>query len=735
MIITETVSSPVITSIQSTPSRFKIKASAKAFKILSGFYSEPILAIPRELGANAWDAHVKAGNTKTMFEVHAPNQLEPWFSIRDFGTGLSREDVDTIYTTYFESTKTSDNDSDGCMGLGSKTPFNYTENFTVTSWFNGVKYVYNCFIDEAGSPNIMHVAEEATKEHNGLEIKFGVKMNDISMFIDKITRAFEPFRFRPVIKGANITYPERKYIYNGKNWACRDGSSDRHDSGCKAFMGNYCYPVSSNALRSALHNMQLPSGEDRYRLETLLSQGRVDFFFNIGDLEVAPNKEQLQYDDNNRTVSAIINAARVAYKELVEMVQKNVEVPKTRWEAMQLYTKYNGYNSPYSFLRNIIGDIHVNFNGVRITHSGEGMSAVNKNAGLVSTSGDQPKLELFSMDSIGGRIKRCSSLYSPENGKYLIFHTSAPGIKKARVRHYLKTHFGNGTTTLPTVYILIDHTAGAVATPAYQTYFGWNSSNVLEIESLPKPPPTPRAKRVLNTDEIYYTDISEFIKPTQSRSSYYRPGVNWGRKSETVDSTGVYYYVDFYYTDPRWNNKNISEFMDKIVRIFVDKKLNNGVTTIYGINVKNKRLLKVGKWINVAELVKKELRAEKHLHEDMLHRIKVKQDFDSVHDIYSKLTRSPSVVTNIKNSDTRNTFQAFMKTYSELVKLVSEIDVNFYSTFGISAKKHTDLGIDVGDFKKLLKDKYMGVIGLLGNDYYGENAAVYKIINFIDEKS
>ena len=146
MIIQQEVSAPIITSIGATPSKFKIKASAKAFKILSGFYSEPILAIPRELGANAWDAHVKAKNTKQMFEVHAPNTLEPWFTIRDFGTGLSPEDIDQIYTTYFESTKTGENESDGCMGLGSKTPFNYTENFSVISYFEGVKYIYNCFI-------------------------------------------------------------------------------------------------------------------------------------------------------------------------------------------------------------------------------------------------------------------------------------------------------------------------------------------------------------------------------------------------------------------------------------------------------------------------------------------------------------------------------------------------------------------------------------------------------------
>ena len=45
MITTEISSSPVLTNIAATASKFKIKASARAFQILSGFYSEPILAI------------------------------------------------------------------------------------------------------------------------------------------------------------------------------------------------------------------------------------------------------------------------------------------------------------------------------------------------------------------------------------------------------------------------------------------------------------------------------------------------------------------------------------------------------------------------------------------------------------------------------------------------------------------------------------------------------------------
>jgi len=181
---------------------FRIRNSAKAFNILSsGLYANKIRAVIRELSCNAVDSHAAAGKKDTPFDVHLPNSLEPWFSIRDYGTGLSHEQVTNIYTTYFESTKTSDNDSDGCMGLGSKTPFNYTDNFNVTSFQNGKKYVYNCFIDDTGSPNIMQITSVNTDEPNGLEIKFGVKISDISMWIEKISRAYEPFRYSPHHQG------------------------------------------------------------------------------------------------------------------------------------------------------------------------------------------------------------------------------------------------------------------------------------------------------------------------------------------------------------------------------------------------------------------------------------------------------------------------------------------------------------------------------------------------------
>ena len=69
---------------------FRIRNSAKAFNILSsGLYANKIRAIIRELSCNAVDSHVAAGKSDTPFDIHLPNQLEPHFSIRDYGTGLN----------------------------------------------------------------------------------------------------------------------------------------------------------------------------------------------------------------------------------------------------------------------------------------------------------------------------------------------------------------------------------------------------------------------------------------------------------------------------------------------------------------------------------------------------------------------------------------------------------------------------------------------------------------------
>lgn len=158
---------------------FKIKATAKAFKILSdGLYSDKILAVIRELACNAYDAHVAAGHPEKPFYLHLPDELDPVFRLRDFGIGLSYHDIHHVYTTYFESLKTHSNDMIGALGLRSKSPFAYVDSFTVNSYFNGELRTYAAYLDEDGCPAVADLGAWETDEPNGLEIMFPVEKND-----------------------------------------------------------------------------------------------------------------------------------------------------------------------------------------------------------------------------------------------------------------------------------------------------------------------------------------------------------------------------------------------------------------------------------------------------------------------------------------------------------------------------------------------------------------------------
>jgi hypothetical protein len=297
---------------------FKIKASAKAFNILSsGLYANKIRAIIRELSCNAVDSHVAAGRTTTPFDVHLPNSLEPHFSIRDYGTGLSHEQVTSIYTTYFESTKTDSNDYIGALGLGSKSPFSYTDNFTVTAIKDGRKGIYSAFINSDGVPSIAQMMTEDTDEPDGVEVKFSVNDNyDFSKFRDEACHVYTYFALRPVIAGSagfefrDVEY-ESKDIIPGVHSYARGGKS-------MAVMGNIAYPIE-------VPNTDKNLGE----LANLLSCG-LELHFAIGEVDFQASREGLSYIPS--TIKAIERKLEEVNKALTVVLAKEADVIPNLWE-------------------------------------------------------------------------------------------------------------------------------------------------------------------------------------------------------------------------------------------------------------------------------------------------------------------------------------------------------------------------------------------------------------------
>lgn len=298
MILNSAPQNEAILSNVGTTTEFRIKASAKAFGILSsGLYRNKIRAIIRELSCNAVDSHVASGNQKTPFDVHLPNSLEPWFSIRDYGTGLSHEQVINIYTTYFESSKTDSNDYIGALGLGSKTPFSYTDNFTLTTIKDGRRGIYTALITDQGLPGIALMMEEQSTDPAGVEIKFSVNDRyDFNKFIEEARNVYTYFKLRPVVSGGSHGFTFIDMDYSDKDiipgvHVTKNHRSTYTTGSSVAVMGNIAYPI------------EIPDSDKSLGDLSHMLLSRLEIHFGIGELDFQASREGLSYIPS--TIAAI----------------------------------------------------------------------------------------------------------------------------------------------------------------------------------------------------------------------------------------------------------------------------------------------------------------------------------------------------------------------------------------------------------------------------------------------
>ncbi|CAM0081441.1 RIIA lysis inhibitor [Vibrio phage K567] len=289
--IIHTPDSTVQTSGKMRTAGFNMKASAKGFRIISTtLYKDPILAIVRELTCNGWDAHQMNGNKDTAIEVHLPNQFEPWFSVKDFGCGMSDDDIFGVYTTVFDSTKDDSNDVIGAMGLGSKTPFSYNngQSFTVKSVKDGLKAVYSAYLDR-GEPAITCMNEPApTDEPDGVEVIVPVRKEDFSRFKESANSVMPYFK-SPVVN-TNISLDKREFVHMD-GYYTETKTYHYRSTNVYAVMGNVCYPLNSGYIEGINDVRSYFKSSDLY------------IEFAIGELDVSASREELHYDD--RTIENI----------------------------------------------------------------------------------------------------------------------------------------------------------------------------------------------------------------------------------------------------------------------------------------------------------------------------------------------------------------------------------------------------------------------------------------------
>ena len=300
-----------------TTGEFRIRNSAKAFNILSsGLYANKIRAVIRELGCNAADSHTAAGCSATPFDLHLPTQLEPWFAIRDYGVGLDHEQVTNIYTTYFESTKTDSNDYIGALGLGSKSPFSYTDNFTVTAVKSGVRRIYTAYINDQGIPSIVLMAEETSAEPEGVEVRFAVNSaSDYIKFQQEARQVLAFFPQQPVVNIQGFEPVKYGYVTRDIIPGVHHYSNDQRSS--TAVMGMIAYPI-------VVPNPEQNLGD----LAGLLKCG-LELNFGIGELDFQASREGLSYVA--QTIDSIRSKLEQLNQSLYTVLKKEADATDCLW--------------------------------------------------------------------------------------------------------------------------------------------------------------------------------------------------------------------------------------------------------------------------------------------------------------------------------------------------------------------------------------------------------------------
>lgn len=624
MIISNKPENEAIVSNVSSVGEFRIRNSAKAFSILSsGLYANKIRAIIRELSCNAVDSHVAAGREHIPFDVHLPNRIEPWFSIRDYGVGLSHDQVVNIYTTYFESTKTESNAFIGALGLGSKSPFSYTENFTVTAIQRGVKGVYSAFINNEGVPSIAKMASVETDEENGVEVKFSVSnADDFHKFKTEAQEVYKWFSIKPRISGVyEIAISDWKTLCSELDvlpgiHLMRIQDTYGYKQNCIALMGNIPYPIDvPNAKTNLAH------------LESILYCGLI-IQFDIGDIEFQASREGLSYTQT--TISSIRKKLTELNAILAKKITKELEEIPNLWES----ASYIVNKCKERLYQSTLIEIVKNLNHPFVFVPSYGIVPSFKNISLDVDALERNfniKLNVF-VPNYRGKVYTQKPVYNYDiksyfweiqsklNTKFVIQDTKVGCIDRA------KAHFRNDTKSHIVVITPVDKKKPILLEEFMNIIYNPPSSMVLKASQLK---PVERKKSV-NSD----VSLMQFVRTGKS----YRQEGAWREagKIDSYDKNTTYYYL------PLNGFSLISEYGTKDPKGLVCEWLeyNNNNQPIFGVRKNDiEKIKKLKNWVNLEDHIISNLNS---ISEDKLRRWTVFADgqLNAFTNIYITLEKS-----------------------------------------------------------------------------------------------
>ncbi len=299
---------------------------SKAFEghvmsMLAGQYSRPKEAVMREYSTNAYDAHIEAGVTRPI-EVDLPGPLNAVLKIRDYGVGLSEQDIAEIYSQYGMSTKRNTNDQNGTFGIGCKSALAYSSQFTVVSTKDGEQITVVVSRESDGGGNMKVLQRIPSTGENGTEIQIPAMRGDD--FIAEAKAVFQGWA-----KGTVLVNGSEPAKYEGlrinDNMLVIEG--DYYNSESIVVMANVSYPVEETCFHSGL---------PRY--------ARLVAWIPTGSVTLPPHREGLMYDDKTKQFLAGLQDDFA--KACKGRVQEEIDKQKNPVEARRVMNEWHNKLPP-----------------------------------------------------------------------------------------------------------------------------------------------------------------------------------------------------------------------------------------------------------------------------------------------------------------------------------------------------------------------------------------------------
>jgi hypothetical protein len=255
--------------------------------ISSGLYSKPIESFVREIVSNAWDAHVEAGNNSPIaLELGLNTEGQYFCKIQDFGVGLSPERFNSVYKNIGSSTKRGTNGQIGGFGIGRFSALSYSNVVRIISVFDGTEYMYLMYKDN-NKLSIDLLYSKPTELPNGVSVEIDVKNHDVDKFVEAIKIQLSYFDNLVVIE----SIPNKPYGIENK---FNDSNIKKYKNFCANTFDSHINRTVSILLGKVQYPLRFTSLNKFY--DSFIKNYPIALNFEIGDLGVTPNREELLYN-------------------------------------------------------------------------------------------------------------------------------------------------------------------------------------------------------------------------------------------------------------------------------------------------------------------------------------------------------------------------------------------------------------------------------------------------------